>query len=130
MDGIDWLSIIRKSELFDKKKKFLPNSDCINTIYGFTPWTLTKLKEKKLDSRSTRMLRGILIKSWKQHLRKLQLYSHLTPISKTIQARRKRDVGHCWRNNEELKSDVMLWSPSYGLAGAGRPINIFPTAAL
>ena len=30
------------------------------------------------------------------------------PISKTIQKRQTRHVGHCWRSKENLKSDVLL----------------------
>ena len=43
------------------------------------------------------------------------------PITKTIQVRRTRVVGHCWRSRDELVSDVLLWTPSYGRAKAGRP---------
>ena len=58
------------------------------------PWTLTKRLEKKLDGNYTRMLRAILNKSWQQHPTRRQLYGHLPPITKTIQARRTRHAGH------------------------------------
>ena len=29
--------------------------------------------------------------------------------------------GHCWRSKDELVSDVLLWTPTYGQAKAGRP---------
>ena len=80
-------------------------------LYGFTTWTLTKRLEKKLDGNYTRMLRAILNKSWRQHPTRHQLYSHLTPITKTIQVRRTRHVGHCWRSRDKLISDVLLWTP-------------------
>ena len=57
------------------------------------------------------MLRAILNKSWRQHPTKHQLYGHLPPITKTIQARRIRHAGHCWRSKDELISDVLLWTP-------------------
>ena len=41
------------------------------------------------------MLRAILNKSWRQHPTRHQLYGHLPPITKTIQVRRTRHVGHC-----------------------------------
>ena len=47
--------------------------------------------------------------------------SHLPPIMKTIQVRRTRHAGHCWRSRDKLISDVLLWTPSYGWAKAGRP---------
>ena len=74
---------------------------------GCTTWRLTKCIEKKLDCNCTRMLRAILNKSWKQHLTKQQLYSHLPPISKTIQIRWIRYAGHCRRSKDELISDVL-----------------------
>ena len=66
------------------------------------------------------MLRAILNKSWKQHPTKQQLYGHLLPITKTINVRRTRHTGHCWRSRDELISDVLLWASSHGRAKAGR----------
>ena len=50
------------------------------------------------------MLRAILNKSWQQHPTRHQVYGHLPPITKTIQARRTRHVRHCWRSNDVLVS--------------------------
>ena len=66
------------------------------------------------------MLRAILNKSWRQHPTRHQLHDHLPPITKTIQVRRTRHAGHCWRSRGELISDVLLWTPTYGRAKAGR----------
>ena len=66
------------------------------------------------------MLRAILNKSWRQHPTRHQLYGHLPPITKTIQVRRTRHAGHCWRSRDELISDVFLWTPTHGRAKAGR----------
>ena len=86
---------------------------------------LTKRLEKKLDGNYTRMLRAILNKSWRQHPTRRQLYGHLPPITKTIQVRRARHAGHCWRSKDELISDVLLWTPTYGQAKAGRPARTY-----
>ena len=94
-------------------------------LYGCTTWKLTKRLEKKLDENYTRMLRAILNKSWWQHLTKHQLYGHLPPITKTIQVRRTRDAGHCWRSRDELISDVLLWTLTYGRAKAERPARTY-----
>ena len=72
-----------------------------------------------------RMLRAILNKSWRQHPTRRQLYGHLPPITKTIQVRRARHAGHCWRSKDELVSDVLLWTPTYGQAKAGRPARTY-----
>ena len=71
------------------------------------------------------MLRAILNKSWRQHPTRHQLYGHLPPITKTIQVRRTRHAGHCWRSKDELISDVLLWTPTYGRAKAGRPARTY-----
>ena len=71
------------------------------------------------------MLRAILNKSWRQHPTRHQLYGHLPPITKTIQVRRARHAGHCWRSKDELISDVLLWTPAYGQAKAGRPARTY-----
>ena len=94
-------------------------------LYGCTTWTLTKLLEKKLDGNYTRMLRAILNKSWRQHPTRHQLYDHLPPISKTIHVRRARHAGHCWRSNDELTSDVLLWTSTYGQPKAGRSARTY-----
>ena len=80
-------------------------------LYGCTTWTLTKRMEKMLGGNYTRILRAILNKSWRQHPTKHQLYSHLSPITKTIKVKRTRYVGHCWRSGDELISDFLLWTP-------------------
>ena len=71
------------------------------------------------------MLRAILKKSLRQHPTKQCLYGHLPPITKTIQIRRTRHVVNCWRSRDELISDVLLWTPSYGQAKPGRPVRTY-----
>ena len=94
-------------------------------LYGYTIWTLTKHMEKMLDGNYTRMLRAIWNKSWRQHPTKQQLYSDLPPITKTIQVRRTRYAGHCWRIRDELISDVLQWTPAHGRAKARRPARTY-----
>ena len=36
---------------------------------------------------------------------------HLAPITKTIQVRRTRHAGHCWRSRDELMRDVLYGLP-------------------
>ena len=63
--------------------------------------------------------------SWRQHPTKHQLYGDLPPIAKTIQVRRTRHGGHCWRCRENLISDVLLWTPTYGRTKAGWPARTY-----
>ena len=124
--AINRLSIIWKSDLTDKmKRSFFQAAVTLILLYGCTTWTLTKLLEKKLDGNYTRMLRAILNKSWRQHPTRHQLYGHLPPITKTIQVRRSRHAGHCWRSRDELIRDVLLWIPTHGRAKAGRPARTY-----
>ena len=121
--AINRLSIIWISDLTNKTKHSSFQASIL--IYGCTTWTLTKRLEKKLDGNYTRMLRAILSKSWWQHPTRHQLYSHLPSITKTIQVRRTRHARHCWRSRDELISDVLLWTPTYGRAKAGRPARTY-----
>ena len=119
--AIDRLSIIWKSGLADKMKRSFFQAAVVSILlYGCTTWTLTKRLKKKIDGDYTRMLRAILNKSWQQHPTRHPLYSHLPPVTKTIQVRRTRHAGHCWRNKDEL-----LWNPAYGQAKAGRPARTY-----
>ena len=68
---------------------------------------------------------AILNKSWRQHPTRHQLYGHLPPITKTIQVRRTRHEGHCWGSRDEIISNALLWTPTYGRAKAGRPARTY-----
>ena len=107
------------------KRSFFQAAVVSLLLYGCTTWTLNKRLEKKVDGNYTRMLRAILNKSWGQHPTKHQLYGHLPPITKTIQVRRTRHARHCWRSRDELISDVLLWTPTYGRTKAGRPARTY-----
>ena len=73
----------------------------------------------------------VLVKAWRQlhknaacnieqDLTKHQLYGHPPPVSKTIKVRWIRHAGNYWRSRDELISDVLLWTPSDGLAKVER----------
>ena len=114
------------SDLTDEMKRSFFQAAVVSILlYGCTTWTLTKRLEKKFDGNYTRMLRAILNKSRRQHPTRHQLYGHLPPITKTIQVRRARHARHCWRSKDELVSDVLLWTPTYGQAKAGRPARTY-----
>ena len=109
--AIDILSVIWKSDLTDKRKRSFFQAAVVSILlYGCTTWTLTKRIKKSLDGSYTRMLRAILKKSWRQYPTKQQLYIYLQPVTKTIQVKRTRPAGHCWRSRDELISDVLQWT--------------------
>ena len=97
----------------------------ISLLLSRCTWTLTKRLKKKLDGNYTRMLRVILNKSWRPHPTRQQLYGQLPPLTKTIQVRRTRHAGHRWRSKEDIIIDVLLWTPAYGQAKAGRPARTY-----
>ena len=107
------------------KRSFFQAAVVSILLYGCTTWSLTKRLEKKLVGNCTRMLRSILSKSWWQHPKRHQLYGYLPPITKTILVRRTRHAEHCWRSKDEVISDVLLWTPTYGRRKAGRPARTY-----
>ena len=114
--AINRLSVIWKSDLTDKIKRSFFQAVVVSIrLYGCTTWMLIKHMEKKLDGNYKKMLWAILNK----------LYSHLPPTKKTIQVRWTWHVGYYWRSKEELISNILLWTPSYGQAKAGRPARIY-----
>ena len=122
----DRLAVIWKSDLIDKMKhSFFQAAVVLIQLYGCTTWTLTKRMEKKLGGNYTRMPRAMWNKSWRQHPTKHLMYGHLPPITKTIKVRRTKHAGHYWRSRDELKSDVLPWTPSHGRAKAGRPTKTY-----
>ena len=49
----------------------------------------------------------------------------MPPITKTIQDRRTKHEGHCWRSKDELISDALLCTPAYGQAKPGQPARTY-----
>ena len=124
--AIDRLSIIWKSDVTDKMKySFFQAAVLSILLHGCTTWRLTKRLKKKLDGNYIRMLRAILNKSWRQDPTRHQLCGHLPSITKTIQVRRTRHAGHCWRSKDDLISDVLLWTSAYAQAKAERPARTY-----
>ena len=124
--ALDSLKAIWKSTLTnDMKRSFFQATVESVLLYGSTTWTLTKTLEAKLDGTYTRMLRAVLDLSWRDHPNKQQLYGDLPPISIKIRQRRMRFAGHCWRSKRELVSSTLLWKPTHGHAGIGRPPTTF-----
>lgn len=119
--ALNKLDRIWKSNMSSKlKRNFFKATVESVLLYGSTTWTLTKQQGARLDGTYTRMLRAVLNISWKDHPTKKFLYGHLRPISATIREKRLRFSGHCWRNKEELASDLLLWQPKHGKYGVGR----------
>ena len=101
-----------------------------SVIFDFTgnlsvPYLITVLKFICYANEDLSINYVNLNKSWRQHPTRHQLYGHLSPMTKTIQVRRTRHAGYCWRNRDELIRDVLLWTPTHGRAKAGRPARTY-----
>ena len=85
---------------------------------------------KRLERRPGRKLHKNVESSIKQVLadntpRDSNCTDTCPPSQKTIQVRRTRHAGHCWRSGDELISDVLLWDPTHGCASVGRPARTY-----
>ena len=84
-------------------------------------YILRKIRKYLIESSTQQGLILALVKYSSRH----QVYGYLPPITKTIQVRRTRNAGHCWRSRDVLISDVLQWNPTYGRAKAGRPARTY-----
>ena len=124
--AIDRLSVIWKSDLTNKIKCSFYQAVVVSILlYGCNIWTQTNRMEKKLDGNYTRMLQAVLNKSWGRHPKKLLLYTQLPLITKTVQIRQTRPVGHCWRSMDKLISNILIWTPSHERAKVGQPARTY-----
>ena len=98
--------MIWKSDLSDKIEcNFLPSSSCVSS----TIWMHYMDADKAYWGKARQELHknAMLNESWKQHPMKQQLYSHLPPISKTIEIRQARYVGFCWKSKDKFTCPPM-----------------------
>ena len=126
--AIDRLSIIWKSDLTDKMKHSFFQAAVVSILlYGCTTWTLTKRLEKKTRRKLHKNVESSIeqVLATKPHETTTIRTLAPPPITKTIEVRRTRHAGHCWRSRDELISDVLLWTPTYGRAKAGRPARTY-----
>ena len=103
-----------------KKKCFVATVESI-LLYGCEAWTLTKSMENALDGTYTRMLRKALNVHWSDRVTNESLYGKLPILSDKVAARRLRLAGHCQRHPELGAHRLILWEPTHGQRGRGRP---------
>ena len=73
----------------------------------------------------TRMLRKALNIHWSSHIPNQQLYGDLPAVSNKIASRRLQLAGHCYRHPELSTQKLVLWEPTHGHRGRGRPITTY-----
>ena len=107
-----------------KKKFFIATVESI-LLYGCEAWTLTTAQEKSLDGTYTRMLRRALNIHWTSKTPNRTLYGKLPAVSDKIASRRLQLAGHCQRHPELAAHNLILWEPTHGHRGRGRPAATF-----
>ena len=87
---------------------------------------MKKSLKDRLDGTYTRLLMRVQNISWREHKTKAEIYGSLPPISTTVTKRRIRFAGHCFRSQNEIISDVLLYRLSQNTRGR-RPLNYVDT---
>ena len=103
------------------QKEILCRNSWVHPVIRCEAWTLTKSMEKALDGTYTRMLRKALGVHWSDRVTNEILYGKLPKLSDKIAARRLRLAGHCQRHPELGAHRLILWEPTHGQRGRGRP---------
>ena len=103
-----------------KKRFFLSTVESI-LLYGCESWSMTETQERSLNGTYTRMLRKALNIHWSAHITNEKLYGKLPPVCSKIASRRLQLAGHCYRHPELSAQKLILWEPSHGQRGRGRP---------
>ena len=107
-----------------KRKFFVTTVESI-LLYGCEAWTLTSAMEDALDGTYTRMLRKATNVHRSARMTNVSLYENLPRLSDKIAARRLRLAGHCQRHPELGAHRLILWEPTHGQRGRGRPKTTF-----
>ena len=71
------------------------------------------------------MLRKALNVHWKSHMTNVQLNGSVPAVCDKITSRRLQLAGHCYRHIELSTQTLVLWEPTHGYRGMGRPKTTF-----
>ena len=71
------------------------------------------------------MIHAILNIRWSTHPSKECLYGNLVQITSVIKERRTRFAGHCYRSEDEVVSDLILWTNKHCKAKVGPPSKTY-----
>ena len=103
------------------KRSFFQAAVVSILLYGCTTWTLTKRLKKKLDGNYTRMLRAIPGGNTTQGTNYTTICFPSRKLSKLDEPDTQDTAGEARTNI----SEVLLWTPAYGQAKAGRPARTY-----
>ena len=120
--ALNGMSKIWKSDMApDLKKRFFFSTVESILLYGCESWAMTETMERSLNGTYTRMLRDALNIHWSSHTTNEVLYGKLPAVCDKIASRRLQLAGHCYRHPELSTQKLILWEPSHGRKGRGRP---------
>ena len=103
-NAIDWLSIIWKSDLFDKiKQKFLQAAAMSVLLYSCTTLRKTLRKKARWELHTAFCYEQILEVTPHKATSIWQITSHLINYAR-----------HCWRSKDELVCNILQWTPTHG----------------
>ena len=94
-------------------------------LYGTETRTITESLKKRIDGCYGKMLRMALNVDWREHRTNKEVFGSLPRVSSKIQARRMRLAGDIQRHDVLAGHQLLLWEPSHGTRGRGRPLLIF-----
>ena len=89
-----------------------------------TAWSLTQSLDKKLDGAYTTMPRVVKDATWRQRIINELLYMQ-GYLGSQPQGRRLRFSGHCWRSENEVVGDLVLWEQKHGNRSVGGQAGTF-----
>ena len=85
-------------------------------------WTITEFLKKGIDGCYSRMLLIMALNvDWREHRTDKEVFGSLSRVSWIIQARRMRLAGNIQRHDNLAAHQLLLWEPSHGTRGRGRP---------
>ena len=120
--ALNSMSSIWKSRMrSDLKRRFFVATVESILLYGCESWALNEAMERSLDGTYTRMLQKVLNTNWRDQISNSELYGGLPRLSSKIASRRMRVAGHCYRHPELSTQKLVLWEPTRGRRGRGRP---------
>ena len=115
-----------KSDLTHKiKGSFFQAAVVSILLYGCNTWTPTKRLEKKLDGNYTRMLRAILNNPGDNTPQDTNYTATCLSLRKLYKLDEPDTQDTAGEAAGYIISDVLLWTPTYGQAKAGRPARTY-----
>ena len=118
------------SDLLTRKLKVRVFRTTVESVllYGSECWSLTIEQTRRLDGAYTRLLRKAL-NEW-YPITNEDLYGAIPKASKTVQLRRLRFAGHCYRRHDQPVRDLVLWTPKGRFRVGGQAKMTYPKRLL